>query len=228
MTNDPIIELCELYDISHHEAVSALRKVVGDALGYKISTDEMGSNGRLVFYAPKRGEVQKIIHYSPNIEKRVRKALDKKIDLLKIQKMKNEKNRIIRGTILEKNSKGLVVTTSVGRAIVPNQMLLKHEEIFYKDGMALDFHIHKITANGLILDRKSKVLAIHTLKKLLPTGIKVYDINRKYGKRLRVYSNKIPLKAQLKPLRMAFVENIDFVAYDGFDVEKLLEIEDKE
>lgn len=228
MTNDPIIELCELYDISHHEAVSALREVVGDVLRYKVSTEEIGNNGRLVFYAPKRGEVQKIIHYSPNIEKRVRKALDKKIDLLKIQKMKNEKNKIIRGTILEKNSRGLIVTTSVGKAIVPNQMLLKHEEIFYKIGIALDFHIHKITTNGLILDRKSKALAIHTLKKLLPSEIEVYGINRKYGKRLRVYSNKIPLKTQLEPLKMAFIENIDFVAYSGLDVEKLLKIEDKE
>ncbi|MFA6396288.1 MAG: hypothetical protein WCW84_10020, partial [Sulfurimonas sp.] len=126
------------------------------------------------------------------------------------------------GTILEKNKKGLVVSTTTGRALAPHQLLIKEEEPFYQIGSSLDFHIHKISPTGLVLDRKSKSLTIHTLKRLLPKGFVLYDINRKFGKRLKVYSRTLPEKMDLERIRMAFSEHIDFVMYDSIDIENIL------
>jgi hypothetical protein len=220
--SNPIIDLCNLYDLTHDEVLLMLRESVGDALGYTVISDAE-INGKIVFYAEKDGDVQKIIRYSPLLEKRIKKSLEQKIDSLHMRKLKNENIEIIKGRILERSRQGLILTTSTGKAIAPYQLLIKEEEPFYQIGSTLDFHIHKISPSSLILDRRSKSLTVHTLKRLLPKGFVLYDINRKYGKRLKVYSKFLPKKEDLERIRMAFVEHIDFVMYDSADIEKILQ-----
>ncbi|MFA6395614.1 MAG: hypothetical protein WCW84_06570, partial [Sulfurimonas sp.] len=75
--SEPIVELCNLYDLEQDEALRMLRESVGEALGYEVTSDSE-INGRIVFYATKNDSVQKIIRYSPLLEKRVRKLIEQK------------------------------------------------------------------------------------------------------------------------------------------------------
>lgn len=216
---EAINELCELYDLSSDEAMKLLRESIGEALNYNVTSDAE-IDGKIVFYAPKK-EGQKIIRYSPLLEKRVRKILSEKIDKLRALHLKTDHVDILAGTITDIGHNGLKVTTKVGKAIVPSQMLIKEEKQFYQIGATLNFHIRKITPKGIILDRRSKILLLHTLKHLLPKNFVLYDINRKFGKRIKVYSKILPSKEDLERIRMAFVEHIDFVMYDRANIEDI-------
>lgn len=219
--SDPVLELCSLYDLAHEDALRILRESIGEALGYSVTSDAE-IDGKIVFYAPKGDGVKKIIRYSPLLEKRVRKLITEKIDYLRMQVLKNQGIKIINGTILERNKRGITLSTKTGKAFAPQQMLIKEEEPFYQVGTNLDFHIRKITPRGLVLDRRSDVLLTHTLKKLLPKGFILYQVNRKFGKRIKVYSRALPDKADLERIRMAFVEHIDFVMYDSAQLENII------
>lgn len=220
---NPIDEMCSMYDLSHDEALGIMTEAVGDVLGYKVQTDAM-IDGRIVFYAMRDNGGQKTVRLSPLMEKRVRKLIEAKIDRLRMKGLKQQGTSIISATILEKNRSGLILSTKTGRAVAPGPLLIKEEEPFYQIGTKLDFHIHKMNDKNLVLGRRSKHLAIHILKQLLPKGIDVYGINRKFGKRLKVYANRLPEKTDLERIRMAFVEHIDFVMYDSADVENILKM----
>lgn len=220
--SDPIKDLCELYDLTHEEALSILRQSIGDALGYTVASDvEVGN--RIYFYANRADGSRKTIRLSPLLERRTRQHLERNIDLLRMKKLRHNGIEIINATIIERSKKGLVLSSKTGKAFAPSHLLIKEEEPFYKVGTTLDFHIKKITDNGLILDRRSKNLLIHTLKRLLPKGFVLYDINRCFGKRINVYSNVLPEKIDLERIRASFVENINFVLYDRANIQNIIQ-----
>lgn len=219
--SDPIKDLCELYDLSHEEALMILRQSIGDALGYTVASDvEVGN--RIYFYANRADGSRKTIRLSPLLERRTRQHLERNIDLLRMKKLRLNGIDIISATIVDKNKKGMLLSTKTGKAFAPNHLLIKEEEPFYKVGTTLDFHIKKITTNGLMLDRRSKYLMIHTLTRLLPKSFVLYDINRCFGKRINVYSNVLPEKKDLERVRASFVENINFVLYDRANIENII------
>lgn len=218
--SDPIHDLAEQYDIHHEDALHILHQAIGEVLGYSIDSDVV-IDGRITFLGHRKNGSTKRINLSPLLENRVRSVLEKKIDAVRIDRFKRSGANIIQGVILKSGRKGLVVTTAYGKAFAPKHLLIRSEEEFYKTGTTLDFHVNKITPRGILLDRRSKSLVIHILRKLLPPGFVVYDVRRKFGKLIRVYSRKLPEKPDLERIRSAFVEHIDFVMYDGVQIEDL-------
>lgn len=219
--SDPIQDLCELYDLTHEEVLFVLRQSIGYTLGYSVISDvEIGN--RIYFYANRADGSRKTIRLSPLLKRRTRQHIERSIDLLRINKLRHNDIKIINATITERNKKGLFLSTKTGKAFAPNHLLIKEEEQFYRVGTTLDFHIKKITNNGLILDRRSKNLLIHTLTRLLPKGFILYDVNRCFGKRIKVYSNVLPEKIDLERISASFVEKIHFVIYDRANIEHII------
>lgn len=210
--DDPISSLSELYDITEAEALEAMRGSIEDILGYQISTDSVTEGDRIVFYGYKDGDPKgKIIRLSPLLRTRIKKSLEKRIESIRLENFRRNNNSIIDAVIQSKNRYGLECSTRFGKALAPWDLLIKNEKHLYTPNTTLDFHINRLKNGKLILDRKSKSLVVHTLKRILPKDFKIHDINRYFGKRLKIYVPETPKKEDLERISMAFSEKIQIV-----------------
>jgi len=214
---DPITEISTLYGIEQSKAILLMHKAIEEVLGYPVIGDSVTEYGSIVFYAnrgSKHDEAKKI-RLSPLLQKRTKIILERLLERERLKKQTQiQKHQIIDGVINLVKPSGLEINTRFGKAFAPRNLLIKEEELFYKEGIHLEFHIYKINGNAIILDRLSRHLTINTLKSFLP-DVTIYNVKRKNGKQLKVYASSFPSKEQFELIRMAFVEqHIHFVIYN--------------